>query len=132
MFILIVKVADPHTSFPLTRHHAQRGLVDLIVEPAGDVHAAAVHARVALLHLHEGEGDVPRPTEPEEPVALAPSADHFAPVRPEHLVAAAPGGDGPAAPAHPQRAVLHRVVGAGQRHVLAHPGHHCALSADAS
>jgi len=102
--------------------------VDVVVEPAGDVHAAAVHARVTVLQPHDGEGYVAAAQVPGEAVALRQPADHLAARGPEHLAIAAAVGDGPAAPAHRQPAVVPHVVGAAQRHGRAQLGRRLGLS----
>lgn len=48
----------------LTWHHSQSHIAFLVVEPARNLHAAAVRPRVRLLELPDGQGQVAPPQVP--------------------------------------------------------------------
>lgn len=106
----------------LTWHHSQSHMGFLVVEPAGDLHTAAVRPRVCLLELPDGQGQVAPSQVPQQLVPLGQSAGHRRPVSLDHQVAAASRGQEPITPACPQPAVISGVVGAPQRDLRSHRG----------
>lgn len=106
----------------LTWHHGQSHMGFLVVEPAGDLHTAAVRPRVSLLELPDGQGQVALSQVPQQLVPLGQSAGHRRPVSLDHQVAAASVAQDTSTPARPQPAVIFSVVGAPQRDVRSHRG----------
>lgn len=66
----------PFHFLPLTWQHIQLDLVFVIIEPAWDVHAAAIQPRVLLLDPPDGQGHVTLAEPPHQQVPLRQPAGH--------------------------------------------------------
>ena len=106
----------------LTCHYGQGQMVFVIIKPARYFHTTAVHPRVALLDLPDGQRHIPLAKITHEPVALRQPSVHWRPVWFDHLIGTASAGDGSSAPAWRKPAVVLCVIVAYQSNICSHSG----------
>lgn len=71
-----VKVQSTQEKNTLTWHHFQSRVFFLVVEPATDIHTAAVHPRVFFLDIPDGQGHVAASLIPPQLVPRRHSTGH--------------------------------------------------------